>query len=196
MSEKLCVEVISFTTVLSSRLSPIIVHSVLFYSAALIMLRLFAQACHCSFFFSFFQSFSVPTMLSWTLVTWRKRESTMGLICQTRDTEICTERVVNNVQSKIIKLPVRLWLIFTNIWQEGFVLWICFGFRCWCLSKYQTNPNEYCKHWKNGCNKCLSIIMLHLFIICYFWLSTKWAFPETNFSTSLILSYLLYMFYF
>lgn len=83
----------------------------------------------------FFQSFSMPTVLSWTLVTWRKRKSTMGLICQTRDAEMCAESVANNVQSEIIKLPVRLWLIFTNIWQGGFVLWICFGFRFWCLSR-------------------------------------------------------------
>lgn len=65
-----------------------------------------------------------------------KRKSTMGLICQTRDTEMCTESPANNVQSKIIKLPVRLWLIFTSVWQEGFVLWICFGFGFWCLSRH------------------------------------------------------------
>lgn len=62
----------------------------------------------------------------------KKKKSTMGLICQTRDTEMCCENIANNVRSKIIKLPV--WLIIKNIWQ-GFVLWICLGFRFWCHVK-------------------------------------------------------------
>lgn len=123
MSEELCVEVICFTTVPSSRPSPIIVHRVLFHSAALIMLRLFARACLCSLFFFFLQSFSMPTVLFWTLVTWRKKKETNN--GPHMPNKKC---VLNNVQSEIIKLPARLWLIFTNIWQDGFVLWVCFGF--------------------------------------------------------------------
>ena len=49
-----------------------------------------------------------------------KKKSTMGPLAK-QGGEIWTERTANNVQSKIIKLPVRVWLIVTNIWLGGFV---------------------------------------------------------------------------
>lgn len=69
-----------------------------------------------------------------------KRKSTMGLICQTREAEMCTESVANNVQSKIIKLPVRLWLIFTNIWR-GFGILTSVKAPHKCLSCQRVSPN-------------------------------------------------------
>ena len=134
VSDKLCVEVICFTTAPSTRLSPIIVHCVLFHSAALIMLRLFAQACHCSLFSSnHSQSQHCCPELWWH---GEKRKINNRPHLPNKRQRTCTESFANTVQSKIIKLPVRLGLIFTNIWQDGFLLWICFGLGFWRLSRH------------------------------------------------------------
>ena len=167
---------------------PIIAHSVLFHSAALIMLRLFAGACRLSLSLSLSLSLPprpiIPSANSVVLNSGdtgkkNKGKSTMRLICQTRDAEkMCSKSAANNVQSKIIKLPVWQWLIFTNIWQDRFffVLWVCFGSRSWCLSGHHTNvcpPKHYVNIDKLGLIKQpgyhYTSVGITLFIICRVW---------------------------
>lgn len=105
---------------------PIIVHSVLFHSAALIMLRLFAGACRRSLSLSLFflppSNHSQRQQCCPELMTWRKKREINNAphLPNERRRKMCSKSAANNVQSKIIKLPVWQWLIFTNIWQDRF----------------------------------------------------------------------------
>ena len=106
---------------------PIIVHSVLFHSAALIMLRLFAGACRRTLSLSLFFLLPrpiIPSANSVVLNSWhgeKKEINNAPHLPNERRRKMCSKSDANNVQSKIIKLPVWQWLIFTNIWQDRFL---------------------------------------------------------------------------
>lgn len=94
----------------------------------------------------FFQSFPPPAVLSCTLVTRRKKKKEINSE-PCFPNKKCVLRAANNAPSNTTDRPDRLWLIYTSIWREGFVLGMCFGVKLWCLSTSNVSSSKaFYKH--------------------------------------------------